>query len=386
MWERAGTLRGETLRVAAARPLDRRRFLGMTGAALGLGLAGCTGEDGEQTAEGSSPVPSVGGGVSLFNWEEYANPENLDEFSARFDVELAVEVYDSNEEAIAGLEASPGAYDVLAPSNPYIPGMIEAGLLAPFDKAQIPNLANVDPAFMAQPWDPDNAYTVIKAWGSTGFIYDTTVLQEVLASWDDFYRVAALPEMSGKVSALAERSVIDMTLWRAGSDFMTDDPAALDAAQRALTEELLPHLAAMDSYPVEGLLDGTYALAQAFSGDARTVVLEFPERYRWVTPTPHTERWTDQWVIAAGSPNVATAHAFINFMLQPNTSARELSYHGYATAVTGIDQYLPFDLPARDMVFFTPEQLDRMLVYEVPQTEERRNEIVAALQQAVDAS
>jgi spermidine/putrescine transport system substrate-binding protein len=112
-------------------------------------------------------------------------------------------------------------------------------------------------------------------------------------------------------------------------------------------------------------------------------VLEFPERFRWVAPTPHMERWTDQWAIVASSENGETAHAFIDFMLRPNVSARELSYHGYATAVNGIDQYLPFDLPARDMIFFTPEQLDRMLVYEVPETEERRNEIIAALSEQV---
>lgn len=374
-------MRDDTLRVATT----RRRFLGMTAAAVGLGLAaGCTSDGDGETAETSSPGPSVGGGaLSLFNWEEYANPENLDEFSSRFDVELAVELYNSNEEAIAELEESPGTYDVLAPSNPYIPGMIEAGLLAPLDKAQIPNLANVDPAFMAQPWDPDNSYTVIKSWGSTGFIYDTTIIPEVLASWDDFYSAAARPEVSGRVSALAERSLIDMTLWRAGMDFRTDNLAELDQAERTVTDELLPHLAITDSYPVDGLLDGTYALSHAFSGDARTVVLEFPERYRWVAPTPQMERWTDLWVIAASSQNIATAHAFINFMLQPNVSARELSHHGYATSVLGIDQYLPFDLPARDMIFFTPDQLERMQVYEVNETEERRNEIVAAIIEAV---
>ncbi len=380
---------GERLRVLAPRNLDRRRFLGLTAggaAAVGLGLTGCTsdgGGDGSQAAA-ASPSPSVGGGTfNLFSWEEYSSPENLDEFSSQFDLELTVELYNSTEEAITGLEEAPGTYDVVAPSNSYIPGMIEAGLLAPLDKAQIPNIANVEPAFLDQPYDPGNQYTVVKSWGSTGFIYDTTVVPEVLASWDDFYRAAARPEVSGKVSTLAERSVVDMTLWRAGFDFRTSVQAELDEAERALTEELLPHLLTTDSYPVDGLLDETYVLSQAFSGDARTVVLEFPERYRWVAPTPHTERWTDLWVISATSQNLPTAHAFINFMLQPNVSARELSHHGYATSVMGIDQYLPFDLPARDMIFFTPEQLDRMLIYEVPETEERRNEMVAALIDAV---
>jgi hypothetical protein len=37
------------------------------------------------------------------------------------------------------------------------------------------------------------------------------------------------------------------------------------------------------------------------------------------------------------------------------------------------------------MIFFAPEQLARMLSYSVPATEERRNQMVAALQAGVEA-
>lgn len=371
--------------------LDRRRFLGLAAggaAALGLGLAGCTRAEEGGGAESAGvrfgqQEEAIGGALRIFSWDEYSNPENVEEFSARFDVEVTIDLYESNEQAISGLQANPGVYDLVAPSNAYLPGMVAAGLLQPLDKALVPNLANLEPEFLDPPWDPGNEHSVMKAWGSSGFIYDTTVIQEVGTSWDDFFRFAALPEVSGRVSTLWERSIVDAALWRGGFDFTTDDPAALDAAEQALVGELLPHLRTMDSYPVEGLLDQTYVLSQAFSGDARTVVLEFPERYRWVLPTPHTERWTDVWVVPAGAEHVEAAHAFMNLMLQPNISARELDYHGYATAVRGIEEYLPFDLQARDMIFFTPEELDRMRVYEVPATEDRRNEIIAQLEQAL---
>jgi len=364
-------------------PLDRRRFLGLaTGgvAALGFGIQACSADRDQPEAE---PSPSIGGTLNLFSWEEYSNPENLDEFSQSTGVEVVVEVYDSDEQAIESLQSDPGRYDLVVPSDSYVPGMIAAGLLLPLDHARIPNLANADSAFLDKPWDPGNRHTMVKSWGSSGFLYDTGVIPEVLVSWDDFYVAAERPEVSGMVTALAERSVVDMTLWRAGADWRTDDPALLDAAQQALTGELLPHLAALDSYPVEGLLDGSYVLSQAFSGDARTVVLEFPDRFRWVMPTPHTDLWVDSWAIPADAPNPDAAHAFIDFMLRPNISARDMNFHGYATAVQGVDEFLPFDLPARDMVFFTEEQRARMLVYEVPATEERRNEIVAALQEAL---
>lgn len=375
--------------------IPRRRFLGLAGtgvAALGLGLAGCSrpADDPEPraaatgAATGGGASPSFDGALALYSWEEYSSPENLAAFSERFGASVEVETYDANEELISALEDDQ-PHDVVVPSSPYVPQLIAEGLLSTLDRDRLPNLANVDPSFLGQPWDPDDAYAVVKSWGSTGFIYDTTVIPEDLSSWADYFRVAGRDGVSGKVSALAERSIVDATLWREGFDFRTDDPGELDRAGQVLADELLPHLVALDSYPVDGLLEGRYALSHAFSGDARIVVLEFPERYRWVLPTPHSELWVDSWAIPSTAEHPDAAHAFIDYMLAPNVSARELGYHGYATAVNGIDEFLPFDLPARDMVFFEPESLGRMLSYEVPATEERRNELVAALQSGIDA-
>jgi spermidine/putrescine transport system substrate-binding protein len=388
---------GEGLRVLAPSPaarLDRRRFLGLAArgaAALGLGLTGCTGSeadgDGEVATPGAAPVAAPdqsAGTLRMYSWEEYTNPENLDAFTARSGTAVEVDVYESNEEAIAALERG-AAYDLVVPSNAYIPQLIAGDLLRPLDLERIPNVANVDPSFRGQPWDPEDAYTVVKAWGSSGFLYDTTIVTEVLTSWADFFRVAALPGMSGRVSVLGDRSVVDMAMWREGFDWQTDAEAELDRVEAVLTAELLPHLTAVDSYPVPGLLEERYALSQAFSGDARTVVLEFPERYRWVLPAPHTELWVDHWAIPATAEHPEAAHALIDHMLAPNVSARELSHHGYATAVQGVEEFLPFDLPAGEMIFLAPEQLSRMLSYTVPATEERRNQMVAALQAGVEA-
>jgi spermidine/putrescine transport system substrate-binding protein len=376
---------GEPVRVLAPRAaLDRRRFLGVAGtAALAMTLPGCTRYDRPRPEPSASPT--LGAQLGLYTWEEYSSPENLEEFTATFGPEVTLELTASNGDTIEGLQGSPGTYDVVVPTGPYVPGMIEQGLLAPLDHARIPNLANVAPEFLDQTWDPGNRYSVIKDWGSTGYVYDTTVIEEVLTSWDDFFRVAALPQVSGRVAALAENNLVDMALWRAGVDFRTDRMEDLDAAEQMLLTELAPHLAALDSYAVDGMLAGDYVLAQFWNGYGRSVVLEFPERYRWVAPTPATEIWVDHWAIVADGPNPDAAHAFLNFMLQPNIGARELLYHGYNPALLDMDQYLPFDLPARDMIFLTPEELARGHRYEVNATEPRRVEIIENVQAAVDA-
>ena len=60
------------------------------------------------------------------------------------------------------------------PTGAYIPLMAANGLLQRLDHSQLPNLANIDPAYLDQSWDRGNTYSVCKDWGTTGFAYDTT--------------------------------------------------------------------------------------------------------------------------------------------------------------------------------------------------------------------
>ena len=102
---------------------------------------------------------------------------------------------------------------------------------------------------------------------------------------------------------------------------------------------LAKHIKKFDSYPGSGggMPQGSYTLMQAWNGDARQGMqaVKNPNQYKWVLPTPATELWMDNWCIAAGAKDPNAAHAFINFVLEPNNSAREIEFMGYNAGVTG---------------------------------------------------
>ena len=99
--------------------------------------------------------------------------------------------YTSNEDLITKLQASKGTsgFDIVVPTGPYIPQMIQNGLLEKFDKSKLPNMVNVDPLYLGQAWDPTNDYSVCKDWGSTGWIYDKTKIKTEIKTWNDFIAV-----------------------------------------------------------------------------------------------------------------------------------------------------------------------------------------------------
>jgi spermidine/putrescine transport system substrate-binding protein len=358
---------------AVGQTLTRRGFLGALGA--GALLAACGREDDaiEYTGTRGATGP-LEDRLNLYTWAEYQDPANERLFARSHGPRVSIDVFDSNEAMLAKLELAGGTagYDICVPSGVYLPQMVSRGLLLEIDPSRIPNLANVDPALRDQPWDPGNRYSVVKNWGSTGYVYDRRAIAEELHGWADFFRAAALPQVSGRVSVVASAAdLAGMVFWRDGIDWRTERQEDLDHAERALLAELAPHIRAFDSYPVAGMLDGSFVLSQAWNGDARSIVVADPERYRWVLGAPATELWIDHWCILSTARSPEAAHAWINFMLDPEVSAREVEYHGYNTGVRGTEQLLPDDVEAREMIYFTPEERQRMVPGEVNAAQER---------------
>ncbi|GAA1930178.1 spermidine/putrescine ABC transporter substrate-binding protein [Microbacterium aoyamense] len=368
--------------------LSRRRFLSVAAIAGGAAfLAACT------PSGGGAPAPQATGGdledsVSVYTWGDYDSPDVVAAFTSELGPDVTLDSYSSNEELIAKLVAAKGTsgYDIVVPTGVFIPQMIEQGLLTKFNKDLLPNLANMDPAYLGRAWDPTNDYSVCKAWGTTGFVYDKNVITRELTTWADFFD-AAQNEASGKTSMSDDPAgIIGAYFWANDLDWNTEDEAELEECRVFLVEQIAPHISAFDSYPgTNAIPQGTQTLMQAWNGDARLGLLESsePDRWQWVLPGPVTELWMDNWAIAAGAPNPEAAHAFINFSLSPESLALNLDYIGYNVGGKDMEAgAIESEIPLTDMIFFTPEQLETMHEQELNDSQTTRvaiwNEMKAA--------
>ncbi|MFT4135794.1 spermidine/putrescine ABC transporter substrate-binding protein [Microbacterium sp.] len=345
--------------------LTRRGFLATALAASGAMLfTACT-------PRGASTAPQAHGGpledrLSIFTWSDYDNPEVLDAFTAEVGPRIVIDAFNSNEELIAKLVAARGTsgYDVVVPTGVFVAPMAENGLLEQLNLDLIPNFASMNPDFIHRSFDPENRYSICKAWGTTGFVYDTTVIERELRTWADFID-AAQHEASGRTSVIDDpRTLCGVYFWANGIDWNTTDEAELDACERFLTDELAPHIAAFDSAPGGQIIpQATHALVQAYNGDARTGMMESdpPDRWQWVLGAPDTELWMDNWALAKGAPHPEAAHAFIDYIISPDVQLAQVDYIGYDTGVTGVrEQAEEAGLERLDMVFFTPEEVATM--------------------------
>jgi spermidine/putrescine transport system substrate-binding protein len=354
---------------ATAERITRRHFLAGSAVAMfssSVLLAAC-GEDTPAPSGGGSP--SAGGEVedrlNFFHWAEYDDPEVFKDFEKEFGVTTKIDIYASNEEAIAKLTAASGTtgYDLVIPTGVFIPQMVELDLLQEINLDLIPNFENVDEIYRDQPWDPGNKHSVPKDWGSTGWIYAKTKVSATIETWNDFIAVTQ-GEASGQTSVLdTPGNLAGIYFWANGINWATTDPAELDACEEFTVNELAPHIKAYDSYPGIALTEGKYALSHAWNGDARQGLLstDEPDRYVWGLGAPVTELWMDNWCIVKDAPDPNAAHAWINFICDPKVSLKDLAYHGYNTGIVGVQEEAEAaGLEFLDMVFFSDEDVATM--------------------------
>ena len=124
--------------------------------------------------------------LNIYNWSTYIAPETIPNFEREFDARVRYLTFESAEEMLAKVAAGNSGWDIVFPSNSFVPPMRAQGLLERLDYARLPNLANLEPFFQNPPWDPGLQYSIPYMHGSTGILYNRSIQPEP-AGWSNFW-------------------------------------------------------------------------------------------------------------------------------------------------------------------------------------------------------
>lgn len=268
--------------------------------------------------------------LTLLTWPDYIDPETIQRFEAEFGIAVRLETVPSAVELIERMHLlqSPGV-DTLVPPDYAVRTLNAHGRLMALNHSLLPNLDHIDPRFqLGRAHDPESRVSVIKDWGSTGFMYRTDMVQETPATWADFWWLAE--KYSGRVTVLdSPGEVIGAALKMRGYSYNASSEAALTAARQELLR-LKPHLLRFETDYKPLLASGEACMSLGWNGDAAALSTRgIPIKY--VVPNEGSQIWEDDWAIAADAPNPEAAHLFINFVLRPEIAAQEARYTRYAT-------------------------------------------------------
>ena len=145
--------------------------------------------------------------LSFFNYDTYIGENTLADFNAATGIEVKMDLFADGDELFAKLTAGNPGYDVVVPTNNTVERMVAANMLIPLDHSKIPNIANIDKAFLDPKFDPGRKYSLPYMWGTVGVGYRKSKVEGDIDSWkwllDDQNMRAALPCLVTRSTQLA---------------------------------------------------------------------------------------------------------------------------------------------------------------------------------------
>ena len=305
---------------------------------LALPLAGC---------QKGQPDHSI----NVYNWGEYIDESIFDDFEAETGIHVNYKTFASNEMLYSAIKGGGNSYDVIIPSDYMVARMGEEGLLMELDYSKIPNAENIDERYLHPAYDTEQKYSLPYMWGTTGIIYNTTMVDKAPTSWMDLFTT----DLKGQVLIFDNpRDCIGLALKALGYSFNTTDKDEIAEATDLLIkqkEDGIVQAYVMDQI-FDKMINNEAAMGTYYAGDYLTMVEENPD-LAFVQPEEGSNLFVDAMCIPKGAANKANAEAFINFMCREDIAKMNMDYITYSTPIQAVADGLK-DEDARTYAVMNP--------------------------------
>ncbi|HKR34131.1 MAG TPA: polyamine ABC transporter substrate-binding protein [Steroidobacteraceae bacterium] len=316
----------------------------LTAAAITLAVAACGKKDESQQAQQPGAAAQEEKVLHVFNWSDYIAEDTVPNFEKQSGIKVTYDVFDSNDVLETRLLAGNSGFDLVVPSASFLERQIKAGVFQKLDKSQLPNLKNMDPDIMNRVGlhDPNNEYAIPYLWGTTGIGYNEDKIKKILGdakpdSWNYIYdpKLVAKFKDCGLSLLDAPDEILKTVLAWMGRDPNSQKEEDLKAAEEKLTP-IRPFVRKIHSSQyIEDLANGDLCIAVGWSGDilqARDRADEAGQgvKIKYAIPKEGTIVWFDMLAIPADAKHPKNAHAFINYLMEPQVAANNSNFVNYA--------------------------------------------------------
>lgn len=304
--------------------------------------------------------------LNVYNWGLYISDGSDDSvnvltaFEDLTGIKVNYTTFDSNESLYAKMKSGGASYDVIVPSEYMVGRMISEGMLAPLNFDNIPNFAGIGEEYRGWSFDPDNTYSVPYTWGTTGLIYNTTMVDEPPTSW------SALWDVQYTNNVLMFNNSRDAYAIAAKKLGMSMNPKSVDEVSTVM-DELKAQKNVVQAYVMDEIFDkmegGEAAMAPYYAGDAITMIDDNPD-LAFVHPEEGVNFFVDSMCIPANAKNKEAAEMFINYMCETSVGLANCDFIGYSTPLTAVWEELDDDLKYSEIAYPGEDVMDKAEVFD----------------------
>ena len=283
----------------------------------------------------------------LYTWDGMIPQEVLDDFEKETGTKVVYSNFDTDETMLEKLsQAKGGDYDVVIADDYIIESAVKEGLVQKLDKDAITNWGNINPLFQGQFYDPDDEYTVPYGAGIPLIVYDPDQVDIDIKGYKDLWD----PSLEDSVAIIgAYRVICRITQLSMGESMNEDDVDVISRTGEKL-QELAPNIRLIqDDNTQNALLNGEASVAFLYTSQVTQALKDNPD-LKVVYPEEGLGFGILGTFIPSEAPNAEAANEFINYLLQPEVTAKCINSVGYYNTNKAADDLVDENLVVPDDV------------------------------------
>lgn len=283
----------------------------------------------------------------LYTWDGMVPQEVLDDFEKETGTKVVYSNFDTDETMLEKLsQAKGGDYDVVIADDYIIESAVKEGLVQKLDKDAITNWGNINPLFQGQFYDPADEYTVPYGAGIPLIVYDPDQVDIDIKGYKDLWD----PSLEDSVAIIgAYRVICGITQLSMGESMNEDDVDVISRTGEKL-QELAPNIRLIqDDNTQNALLNGEASVAFLYTSQVTQALKDNPD-LKVVYPEEGLGFGILGTFIPSEAPNAEAANEFINYLLQPEVTAKCINSVGYYNTNKAADDLVDENLVVPDDV------------------------------------
>lgn len=319
--------------------------------------------------------------LHLYNWNNYIAPETVTRFEASCKCKVVQTYYSDNEEMLAKLAAGATGYDIIVPTGNALDALVKQQALKAIDKAQVPNLKNINTAYLNTDFDKGNQFSIPYAYTITLLGYNEEKMKELgitVDSWAVLFDPKILAKIKGKVTVLDSANELIAAAMKYLGYSANDTDEKHWAQAKDVIMKAKPYWAAFNgSSYIKELTVGNIWLAHGYSNDlfqanadAQAAGRKFHIRHGM--PKEGAVLALDSMVMPKSAPRPDLAQKFMNFMLDGKNSSELTNLVGSGNPNTEAVRYIKPEIAKNSAIFPDPATLGKLEMLKDLDSKKRR--------------
>ncbi|MDY3085842.1 MAG: spermidine/putrescine ABC transporter substrate-binding protein [Blautia sp.] len=277
----------------------------------------------------------------LYTWQGMFPQEVLDDFESETGIKITYSNFDTDETMLEKVSMSKGGdYDVVIADDYILEKVIQEGLAEKLDKDKLSNFENINSLYQGQFYDPTDEYTVPYGAGIPLIVYDPEEVDIDIEGYNDLWD----PSLEDSIALTANYRVINgITNLALGKSMNEEDVDSIKETGKKLLE-LAPNVRMIqDDNTQDALLNGEASVAFLYTSQVTSVLAENPD-LKVVYPKEGLGFGIMGMFIPSDAPDKDAAYQFVNYILQPEVSAKCFDYIGYYCTNKAADELVDLNL------------------------------------------